>query len=432
MGQGSPFWQLCKISGLRLNASKTEALWIGSKIGQEKISVPEKDFKWPKYKVKTLGLWLSTDPDLANTLNYKEKTEKIRKLLSCWKYRRLTLLGKITVLKSLIASQLVYLFVPLPSNHYAIKELNDMFYYFLWNGKGDKIKRKVMINEPGNGGLKMIDLCSFNKSLKTTWVKKYLDTTNNGKWKLLFDDELKNYSCENLFRCNLNVKDAKEVIKVTDPLLKEILEYWTEANFQRQITSEINFREQGLWFNSLIRIANKPIFFKDWSEKGITKVKDLQMTGTNRFLPLNALASKYDIKPRPLGFYGLVSAVKSLHKTVTEVDEIRNQNPETLCDRIMKSQRPGPLIYKKFIKANSLTPTNSQNKWLQDCNYSEEENTFNWKRAYLLAPSCTKSTKLIEFQFKFLHRRIPTNNFLFKIEEKKTKTALFATAPQRH
>ena len=233
-----------KISGLRLNAGKTEALWIGSTIGQEKISVPEKDLKWPKYKVKTLGLWLSTDPDLAKTLNYKEKTEKIRKLLSCWKYRRLTLLGKITVLKSLIASELVYLFVPLPSNHYAIKELNDMFYYFLWNGKGDKIKRKVMINESGNGGLKMIDLCSFNKSLKTTWVKKYLDTTNNGKWKLLFDDELKNYSCENLFRCNLNVNDAKEVIKVTDPLLKEILEYWTEdieywteAKFERQITS---------------------------------------------------------------------------------------------------------------------------------------------------------------------------------------------------
>ena len=51
-----------------------------------------------------------------------------------------------------------------------------------------------MINDPRNGGLKMIDLCSFNKSLKTTWVKKYLDTTNKGKWKLLFDMELKNYA----------------------------------------------------------------------------------------------------------------------------------------------------------------------------------------------------------------------------------------------
>ena len=91
----------------------------------------------------------------------------------------------------------------------------------------------------------------------------------------------------------------------------------------------MNFREQELWFNSLIRIGDKPIFFKDWSEKSIPKVKDLQMTGNNGFLPLNALASKYDIKPRPLGFYVLVSAVKSLRKTVTEADEIRNHNYET-------------------------------------------------------------------------------------------------------
>jgi hypothetical protein len=291
-----------KTSGLRLNDSKTEALCIGSKSGQEKIFVPGKDIKWPKRKVKALGLWLSTDPDMAITLNSNDKTEKIRKLLSCWKYRRLTLIGKITVLKSLAASQLVYLLAPLHSNHHAIKEINDMFYHFLWNGKGDKIKRKVMINEQGNGGLKMIDLCSFNKS----------NTTNNGKWKLLFDMELKKYDCQSFFRCNLNVRDTKEMIKVSDPFLEEVLEYWAEINFEHQITSKTNFQEQVLWLNSLIRINNKPIFFKDWLEKGITKVKHLQMTKNNAFLSLNAFASRYDLKLRPLDFCGLLSAVKSL------------------------------------------------------------------------------------------------------------------------
>ena len=79
------------ISGLKLNGSKTEALWIGSKIGHEQTLVSGKKFKclkWPKYKVKTLGLWLSTDPDIALRLNYNEKTENIKKLLSCWKYLR--------------------------------------------------------------------------------------------------------------------------------------------------------------------------------------------------------------------------------------------------------------------------------------------------------------------------------------------------------
>jgi len=38
-----------------------------------------------------------------------------------------------------------------------------------------------MINDFGVGGLKMIDIGSFNKSLKNTWIKKYLDNNNKGK-----------------------------------------------------------------------------------------------------------------------------------------------------------------------------------------------------------------------------------------------------------
>ena len=49
-----------------------------------------------------------------------------------------------------------------------------MFYNFLWNDKGDKIKRKVMINDYSERGLKMIDIAFFNRSLKATWIKKYL------------------------------------------------------------------------------------------------------------------------------------------------------------------------------------------------------------------------------------------------------------------
>ena len=44
-----------------------------------------------------------------------------------------------------------------------------------------------MINDYATGGLNMIDIESFNKGLKTTWVKKYIDVNNHGKWKLFFD-----------------------------------------------------------------------------------------------------------------------------------------------------------------------------------------------------------------------------------------------------
>lgn len=156
---------------MKQNDKKTEALWIGSKCGSSEISLPGRNFKWPKNKVKALGVWLSIDAKEIAALNYNEKLEKVRTVLSCWKYRRLTLMGKITVLKSLVASQLVYVLSPLPSNEKVIKEVNKLFFSFLWNGKPDRIKRNVVINDYPSGGLRMIDIESFSKSLKASWVK---------------------------------------------------------------------------------------------------------------------------------------------------------------------------------------------------------------------------------------------------------------------
>ena len=56
----------------------------------------------------------------------------VRNSLSCWEVSHLTLLGKTTVLKSLIASQLVYILLPLPTNYRAIEEKISMFFNFLW------------------------------------------------------------------------------------------------------------------------------------------------------------------------------------------------------------------------------------------------------------------------------------------------------------
>ena len=88
-----------KVSGLRLNSKKTEALWIGSCAGKSEKLHPEKDFNWQNTKVKVLGVWLSTDPETTIKLNFVEKIEKMRNCLGCWSVRRLSLIGKITVLK---------------------------------------------------------------------------------------------------------------------------------------------------------------------------------------------------------------------------------------------------------------------------------------------------------------------------------------------
>ena len=115
-----------KMSGLKLNCGKTEALWIGSKTNCNLRLCPENNFKWPFKKVKALGVWLSTDAEITVSQNYKEKLEKMRAILGCWKFRRLSLLGKVMVLKSLVASQLVY--ISLPSLH-TMKQFKKSTHY---------------------------------------------------------------------------------------------------------------------------------------------------------------------------------------------------------------------------------------------------------------------------------------------------------------
>ena len=146
------------ISGLRVNYEKTEALWIGAMRFQRRKIAAFKNISWPSHKVKALGVWLSTIKEESITLNYDEKKEIISKTIENWQFRRLTLLGKIVVIKSLLASQLVYVMSPLPTSSRHLKDINNLLYQILRDGKRDKIKRVEMINDYATGGLKMLDI----------------------------------------------------------------------------------------------------------------------------------------------------------------------------------------------------------------------------------------------------------------------------------
>ena len=129
----------------------TEALWIGAYKGRGDKLCPGKNLKWIKHRQKALGVWFSTNLEEVLEANYADKLTKVSNSLGCWELRRLSLLGKITVLKSLIVSQLVYIFSPLPKNQRVLEEINTLFFNFLWNGNRDKIKWNTMISDYSEG-----------------------------------------------------------------------------------------------------------------------------------------------------------------------------------------------------------------------------------------------------------------------------------------
>ena len=410
-----------QISGLKLNVTKTEVLWFGSLSGKTDIFFPERKLKWTTNKVKALGTYFSTKAEEAWKQNFQEKIEKIRKLTENWSFRRLSLLGKVTVIKNLLASQLVYILTPLPTCHMAIKEINDLLCKFLWDGKGDKIKRTVVINDYQEGGIKMLDIKSFNSALKATWIPKYLDVNNKGKWKIVFKYWLSRIQKENIFTYNLSRKDA-QAINVDDNFLQELIEIWAEVNFQGKLRSLKEFEEQTLWHNSLIRIENMPVFYNQWFNKDIYKVSHLLEEKNDRFLSHKDFQNKYKLQVPYLQYFGLIACVSKLRKSIKLEPNDVKQEKQTIHSTTSKMS--SKLFYDTLIRKTGTTPKTSQEKWARDVEIVNIEE-MQWETIYMRDFNCTKSTKLRNFQFKLLHRRIVTNSFLHKIGIKNRNNCTF-------
>ena len=146
----------------------------------------------------------------------------------------------------------------------------------------------------------------------------------------------------------------------------------------------------------MIRIDNRP-----WFKAGVKEVKDL-LDADQNFMSYTIFMAKYKIQTNYLEYYKVLSTLKHFRKTC--LSNLNNQNPKFICKT----------VYKCFIEKKASTPVKSQGKWLSEDDVIRNLE-INWENTYRLPFLCTTETKLRVFQFKFLHRRIATNDFLHKI-----------------
>lgn len=81
-------------------------------------------------------------------------------------------MGKIQIIKTFAIPKLMFrtLVIPIPND--LVREVNSIFYTFIWNAK-DKVKRCVLLSNIDKGGLKMLDVDS-NPWLIKKWPNLHL------------------------------------------------------------------------------------------------------------------------------------------------------------------------------------------------------------------------------------------------------------------
>jgi hypothetical protein len=400
-------------AGLKLNLTKSEALWLGKNRESTDIPLGLKRVKG----AKALGIFFSYDAKEMEEKNFTSKLKELKSILGIWGLRDLSTLGRITIFKSLAFSKVIYQCSNLVVPDEVIKELGQIAFNFIWNGKPDKVKRNTIISDYSDGGLKMLDVASFICAQKVMWVKRLLATNNEGSWKIypqmILSELLGKYS----FQCNFNLKMLD---KDFPKFYLQLFEAWNKTKEDPK-EDPFNLRREILWLNKNIKIGGNVVCYKDWYKKGIIILHDI-LKEDGGFKTREMLEAEFLIQISIMEYNGLIDAIPAIWKRAIRKMKIpaqavsNNEQPYIqCCGRLMAlgivCNRD---VYWELVKKKQIKPICAE-KWCNMFNIEKDD----WKTIYTYYASI-KDTRMKAFQFKILNNLIPCNLYLKRIGKSDT------------
>ena len=184
-----------KMSGLKINVEKTKAIWIGSLSHSDNILCQRYKLDWNQGPFKILGVTFTAEVFDIWDFNSNSVLNKVENIIKQWARRKLTLFGRVTVIKSLALAKFIHLFLALPNPPGdLINTIDKHFFKFLWNGGPDRIKRNLIVKDLSVGGMRMINIRVFIKALKISWIRRVILNSENNSWYALSKIDFQSFS----------------------------------------------------------------------------------------------------------------------------------------------------------------------------------------------------------------------------------------------
>ena len=374
-------------------------------------------------------------------LNYAPKMVTIHKIIKRYSLITHTLAGRITVVKMFILPTLVHILqvLPSPQERYT-KQIKDCVKNFIWNNKRPKIRHNLLIQDYENGGLKMLDLDSFFMATKLTWIVRLQQTNAQNTWVKMLCQCLGTKYPLLLFQGSrkflINHKN-----KLSNDFWKEVFNNWIKYRKSVSTLSEMEeLPNIVIWNSDLLtneNLRNKQNYF---IEKGLIFFKDLYNYQDGVFYDRDDIWTMFKIKMNFLEFLSILNPLSKSHKEVIiKGQTTSNDRTKNLLSGIYKQEKVCSHIYKQIL--NTYTEkAQCKHKWVETLN--KEITELDWKRIFTLINSITQDVQLRMFQFKIVHRILPTNSslFMYNIRENpycddcpntiETSVHLFKTCPK--
>ena len=214
-------------SGFTVSYDKTTLYRIGSLRHTDAQMYGMTQYMWSNRDISVLGVTIAHE-DIVEK-NYKPIVEKARNTLNAWHNRNLSLLGKVQVVNTLVASLFVHKMMVLPIIPQGIvKRMDNLIREYLWNGKKAKIAYRRLQNTKRDSGLNLVNLTYKDQALKATWPQILVKEQDYSKvvYKIMKCTGLQ----EDIWRCTLCVEHVTKM-KWGNPFWKDVLVSWSQYNF---------------------------------------------------------------------------------------------------------------------------------------------------------------------------------------------------------
>ena len=246
-----------KYSGLQVNNDKTEIFAVGPH------QLDEDSFSHRVCtSIKILGIVFDYHIPSRTKANFDFIFKSIQEMLNMWKWRGLTLIAKIEIVKSLITPKCLSKAPLISVTDDLVQEINKLIYRFIWMGT-DKIKRCALINDIEDGGLKMLDIQSMILARRILIFKRYVENKYGSPWKVILDYFLSGVGEKFILQCNF---DTRKLPIYLPAFYRECLDAWATLN-EFSVLSYEDVVNQIIWNKKNITIGKASIFDKKGNQK---------------------------------------------------------------------------------------------------------------------------------------------------------------------
>ena len=403
-------------SGLRINYDKTEILFLGNQLPKHVNDGTEIRKAKVKRAVKILGVHFTYDVALKQKLNFDEIMHSIKENLKLWRWRNLTVIGRIQIVKTFVIPIIMYRAGLISLDKEVIKEANSIIYDFIWKGK-DKVKRSSLINDLEHGGLKAPHLESIIKTQRIMCCKRFANDQLSA-WKAFLLHYLKPIGGKFILCCDFDLK------KLPITLPKYYIECFecfvgcSGAKQKNDSPSHEDISQTVIWNNRFICIDSKSVYNKHLVSKGIIRISDLILE-ENQFITTGNL-NESDLSPLDVfGIIAIIDAIPCKWREILKTKSIADKSDFVLQDeiylRLLDIRTPISKAISKGVyadlKSKVLTTPTAQQRYTD----LFSEHSLEWKEIYSLPFKVALDTKSREFQYKILHRFLTTNILLKKM-----------------